>query len=162
MRKVLPSILVMLAMAIPGVAFASSHAKATHSQRFDPAHIATVSGQVQMVHPSSKKPAHNAMMWLKLKTGNETVPVHLGPAWYVSKLDLAKGDSLQVTGSRITKGKRSEIIATKVVKGTNELDLRNDKGTPLWRKAKPTSTHAKGHHATHHAKRKSHHVAKKK
>lgn len=158
MRKVLPSILVVLAMAIPGVAFASSHAKSTHAQKFDPAHIATLSGHVQMVHPSGKKPARNSMMWLKLKTANETVPVHLGPAWYVSKLGLSKGDTLEVTGSRITKGKRSEIIATKVVKGTHELDLRSDKGAPLWVKPKAASAH----HATHHAKAKAHHKAKSK
>ena len=69
-----------------------------------------------------------------LKTGQETIPVHLGPAWYIERLDmkLEKGDKVDVKGSRVTFNEKPAIIAAEVKKGQSALVLRDSSGIPVW------------------------------
>jgi len=62
-------------------------------------------------------------------TGGGTVAVHLGPEWYIERLDgkLAKGDAVEVKGSRVTFAGNPAIIAAEVKKGDAVLKLRDDK-----------------------------------
>jgi hypothetical protein len=71
---------------------------------------------------------------LTLTTAQETLSVHLGPEWYISGQDtrLAPGDSIEVTGSRITFEGKPVIIASKITKGAEVLLLRDDAGFPAW------------------------------
>jgi hypothetical protein len=69
-----------------------------------------------------------------LKTEKETVPVHLGPAWYVENQDstIEPGDKIGVKGSRITFQEKSAIIAAELRKGEEVLKLRDEAGIPMW------------------------------
>lgn len=69
-----------------------------------------------------------------LKTGAETVLVHLAPDGFLKMLEfnVAKGDTLEVTGCKITGEMGPEILAKEVVSGNNSLTLRDKKGTPAW------------------------------
>ena len=60
--------------------------------------------------------------------------VHLGPEWYIERLDgkLAKGDAVEVKGSRVTFAGNPAIIAAEVKKGDAILKLRDDNGIPAW------------------------------
>jgi len=71
---------------------------------------------------------------ITLRTGTETIPVHLGPEWFLEKQDAAleKGDKLEVTGSRVSFEGKPAIIASEVKKGEQTLKLRDDKGVPIW------------------------------
>lgn len=70
---------------------------------------------------------------LTVKTSKETIDVHLGPDWFVSKkIALAKGDKVEIEGSRITYSSKEVIIAKKIKKGNSVVILRNDYGTPVW------------------------------
>jgi hypothetical protein len=64
----------------------------------------------------------------------ESIPVYLGPGWYVEKhnVKLAEGDKVRVVGSRITIKKRPIMLAKEIKKGEQVLRLRDDKGFPLW------------------------------
>ncbi|HQH99906.1 MAG TPA: hypothetical protein PLF54_11465 [Deltaproteobacteria bacterium] len=69
-----------------------------------------------------------------LKTPKETIPVHLGPQWYIERLDLKlqKGDAVEVKGSRVTFGGKPAIIAGQIKKGNESVTLRSDSGVPVW------------------------------
>ncbi|MFT5702361.1 MAG: hypothetical protein ACI8ZB_005280 [Desulforhopalus sp.] len=64
----------------------------------------------------------------------ETLSVHLGPGWYIERLDdpIIPGDVIEVSGSRVTVQGQLAIIATRIKKGAALLILRNDLGIPAW------------------------------
>jgi hypothetical protein len=76
----------------------------------------------------------SAGVHLLLKTDKETIPVHLGPEWYISnqELKLEPKDKVEVKGSRVMFNGKPAIIASEVVKGEQVLKLRDDNGIPLW------------------------------
>lgn len=70
---------------------------------------------------------------LLLKTETETIPVHLGPVWYVERLDvkIVKGDKIEVKGSRIKFQDKPTTIAAEIKKGEAVLTLRDANGVPV-------------------------------
>jgi DNA/RNA endonuclease YhcR with UshA esterase domain len=71
---------------------------------------------------------------LVVKTEKETVTVHLGPNWYMERLDakIVKGDQVEVKGVRTTFAGKPVVIAAEVKKGDNVLVLRDANGVPVW------------------------------
>ena len=71
---------------------------------------------------------------LTLMTEKGPLSVHLGPEWYVERLDemLAKGDLVEVKGSRVTFAGNPANIAAEVRKGNAVLKLRDESGIPVW------------------------------
>jgi hypothetical protein len=71
---------------------------------------------------------------LSLETEKETIPVVLGPAWYVEQqhFAVAAKDQVEVRGSRLSIQGQPMIIAQEVKKGDQVLRLRDVKGAPLW------------------------------
>ena len=69
-----------------------------------------------------------------LKTEKETIPVHLGPGWYVERLDIkiGKGDTIEVKGARANFQDTQVIIAGEIKKGEYVLVMRDANGTPVW------------------------------
>jgi hypothetical protein len=69
-----------------------------------------------------------------LKTSSETILIHLAPEGFLKMLDFiaTKGDSMEVTGCKITSEFGPEILAREVVSGNNSLTLRDKKGIPAW------------------------------
>jgi hypothetical protein len=76
-------------------------------------------------------------MHLMLKTDKETFEVHLGPVTYLKeqKVDVAKGDTIEVSGARVTMGDRRVILARELRKGDQTWTLRDAEGRPRWRMA---------------------------
>ncbi len=101
-------------------------------RHYDPSTVTTVSGTVEAVQ---RGPGGGGQgLHVQLKTADGTVDVHLGPAWYLEeqKLTVAKGDALQVTGSKRQVNQASFVIARSVKKGGAEVTLRDEKGVPRW------------------------------
>jgi hypothetical protein len=69
-----------------------------------------------------------------VKTDKETIPVHLGPAWYLENQDvtIAPKDKIAVKGSRITFEGKPVMIAAELKKGDDVLVLRDAGGFPVW------------------------------
>jgi len=78
---------------------------------------------------SEKEIAH-----LLLKTGTDTADVYLCPKAFLDDMGVsfAKGDEIAMTGSKVKNGEADLILAREVVKGTDTLVLRDDKGNPVW------------------------------
>ncbi len=71
---------------------------------------------------------------LTVKTEKETLEVHVGPTAYLTEkgITLAKGDTLEILGSRVTIDKEPVVIARQIKKGDNTWTLRDAAGRPLW------------------------------
>ncbi len=72
---------------------------------------------------------------LKLKTGEETVFVHLGPQWYLNEqlgMKIAAGDTLEIKGAKTVRRGEEVILAAEVKKGSEVLKLRDENGYPVW------------------------------
>ncbi len=69
-----------------------------------------------------------------LQTDKETIPVHLGPAWYIDKQTphIETNDTISVIGSRVTMDGKPAIVAAQIKKGNEVLKLRDDNGVPVW------------------------------
>jgi hypothetical protein len=72
---------------------------------------------------------------LLVKTGDQTILVHVGPETFLKEMDVAyaKGDEVEVVGSKIknTEG-QDEILAREVSRKNSSLVLRDKKGIPIW------------------------------
>jgi hypothetical protein len=69
-----------------------------------------------------------------LKSRDESREVMLGPSTFITSkgFAFAKGDSLEVTGSKVTVNGINYIIAREVVKDGKTLTLRDKSGKPQW------------------------------
>jgi len=105
-----------------------------YQRMYNPATVESVSGEVMSVHKMTPRKGMGPGIHLQLKTDQETISVHLGPSWYIDRLDarIEKGDTIEVKGSRVTVAGKPAIIAAEVKKGDAALKLRDDSGIPAW------------------------------
>jgi hypothetical protein len=104
-----------------------------HMPRYDTSTEVTVKGTVEAVNTITG-PRGWSGEHLTLKTDQETFDVHLGPTSFLKAHDVsfAKGDAIQVTGSKVKSGQGEALIAREVKKGDKTLTLRDAKGYPMW------------------------------
>ena len=72
---------------------------------------------------------------LIVKVGDEQQEVCLCPKAFLEMMDsaFAKGDEVEITGSKVKEADdKTIILAREVVKGTNTLVLRDKNGDPVW------------------------------
>lgn len=105
-----------------------------YQRMYNPATVETITGEVVKVDTITTMKGMTHGIHLQVKTDKETIPVHLGPAWYIERQDtkIAVGDKVEVKGSRITFSGAPAILAAEVKKGDAVLKLRDDKGFPAW------------------------------
>lgn len=72
--------------------------------------------------------------YLTIKSGTDTFEIYLCPESYIDDMGVifAKGDEIAFTGSKVKQGDADMILAREVVKGTDTLILRDEKGNPVW------------------------------
>jgi hypothetical protein len=121
----------MIAAAIAGLlAMPTAFAQ----RNYDTKTVETVHGKVLSVEKVAHSQGRSYGVHLMLQTAKETIPVHLGPAWYIDKQTpkIEANDTITVTGSRVMVGGKAVIIAAEVKKGDQILKLRAENGTPEW------------------------------
>jgi len=69
------------------------------------------------------------------KEGTDTIEVYLGPADFIKDFEVtfAKGDRLQVTGSKVKYGGNPLILAKDVRRDSTTVYLRDAHGVPYWK-----------------------------
>jgi hypothetical protein len=105
-----------------------------YTRMYNQATVETISGTVESVDKVKPMKGMNSGIHVVLKTGKETISVHLGPEWYIERLDtkIQKDDTIEVKGSRVTFAGKPAIIAAEVKKGDSILVLRDTNGIPAW------------------------------
>lgn len=105
-----------------------------YNRMYNPATVETISGTVESVDKITPMKGMTYGVYLIVKTDKETISIHLGPGWYIERLDtkIEKGDKIEVKGSRVTILGKPAIIAAEVKKGDSVLKLRDENGIPVW------------------------------
>lgn len=105
-----------------------------YSRMYNPKTVEIIKGEVTSVDVITPIRGMYHGVCAMVKNGNETIPVHLGPEWYVENQDIAvePSDTIEITGSRINLKGEPAIIATEVNKREKRMVLRDDKGFPRW------------------------------
>jgi len=105
-----------------------------YQRMYNPKTVETVSGTVESVDKITPMKGMHYGVHLMLKTDKETISVHLGPSWYIERLDtkIENGDKIQVKGSRVTMMGEPVVIAAELKKGNTVLKLRDESGIPVW------------------------------
>ena len=107
----------------------------SYSRMYNPQTVETLTGDVVSVESIPGRGGGRSYgVHLTLKTDKETIPVHLGPSWYIDKqnIKIEPKDKVKVTGSRVSFEGKPTIIAAEVKKGDKVLKLRDQAGIPMW------------------------------
>ena len=135
MKPMLKSVNLAVSTILFSVALASAQTPGTAraGRMYDPATETAFKGTVEAVTQQT----HRGQMMgthLTVKAADETREVMLGPSNFITAkgFSFAKGDSIEVTGSKVTMGKMEYIIAREVIKDGKTLTLRDKSGTPEW------------------------------
>jgi hypothetical protein len=104
-----------------------------YNSKFDPETVETLSGELVKMDIFMPKGMSIGVRIL-LKSREETIPVHLGPVWYMKKQkrEIAPGDKIEITGSRVESDGKPAIMASEIKKGDKKLKLRDENGIPVW------------------------------
>lgn len=102
--------------------------------RYDTATETTYKGTVEEVRQHSRAGMAGTGTHLIVKSDDQMLDVHLGPTDFLAaqQMSFAKGDQIEVTGSKVKFGDAEAIIAREIKKGDKTLTLRDAKGVPKW------------------------------
>lgn len=107
-------------------------------RNYDPKSEVKLSGTIDDIQQHAGR--HGWMgIHLMLKTDTGTVEVHVGPAAYVSeqKLTFAKGDTIEVLGSKVKLNTGDAVLAREITKEGKTVAFRDAQGIPLWSRNRP-------------------------
>jgi hypothetical protein len=96
--------------------------------------VVVMNGTVTAVNRTiPQTPEQQVQVRFTLQTTRGPIPVRLGPAAFVDRqpVQVAVGDVVQVTGTIVSRGRRTILFAAQVKKGSQVLQLRNEQGQPL-------------------------------
>ena len=121
--------------AQPGTGTGDSGPRVHYGTMWDAKTVETLSGEVVAVE--KYVPGRGGTSYglrLSLKTEKGTIPVFLGPAWYIEeqRIKFAANDKIEVKGSKMSIQGQPTLIAAEVKKGDQVLKLRNADGVPFW------------------------------
>lgn len=120
-----------LLCALPLVAQKAKEA----SPKYDAQTETKMKGTVEEVKlPPNDGKKEVAHLLVKTGAGADTADVYLCPKSFLDDMGVSfsKGDEIVLTGSKVKQGEADLILAREVVKGTDTLVLRDDKGNPVW------------------------------
>jgi len=71
---------------------------------------------------------------LIIKSGDDKVHIYVCPKHFQEEMGITftKGDEIAVTGSKVKQDASDIILVRELIKGTDTLMFRDDKGNPVW------------------------------
>ena len=80
------------------------------------------------------KGSEREVVHLLMKNGDAVVDLYFCPKSFMDDMGVtfSKGDELAFTGSKVKYAGADLILAREVLKGSDTLVLRDDKGNPVW------------------------------
>ncbi len=108
---------------------------------YDPSTEATLKGTIEDIqqHPGRGMGTGTHLL---LKTDGGTLDVHVGPSDFIAShgFVFAKGEKVEVTGSKVKLGGSDALLAREIKKDGKVLTLRNAQGIPEWSRARSNTT----------------------
>jgi hypothetical protein len=113
------------------VIFCSAFSLGQAGPKYDPTTEAKFKGTIEEL---KMPPKEKDIAYLTIKSGTDTFEIYLCPKSFIDDMGVifAKGDEIAFTGSKIKQGDTDLVLAREVVKGTDTLVLRDQKGNPVW------------------------------
>ena len=132
-RKILFAIALIALLAVDSASAQQNPASAAASPKYDLQNEAKFKGTVEQVKLPPKG-SEKDTIYLLVKTGADMLDVYLCPGSFLEDMGVSfkKGDEIALTGSKVKQDEADLILAREVVKGTDTLVLRDDKGKPIW------------------------------
>jgi hypothetical protein len=137
-RGAIATVLLCSSAGIPALARAFAAGpkqleKTDSEPRYDPIAEVDISGTVISVREVPRGSALSGLH-LVVSTENGEIESYLGPADFIREFDVtfAKGDRVNIVGSRVTFRGTRVVLARQVRKGDVCLYLRDDNGYPNW------------------------------
>ena len=80
------------------------------------------------------KGSEKEIVHMLMKNGTDSLDIYLCPDTFLKDMGVTfqKGDEIALTGSKVKQGEADLILAREVVRGTDTLVLRDEKGSPIW------------------------------
>jgi hypothetical protein len=102
--------------------------------KYDPAQETTLKGTVQEVNDYQCPISGSIGTHISVKSGFEIIEVHLAPAKFLKEYGIVikPGDSVIVTGMRLTFDGKPAMIAKTVADDRERFRFREDDGRPEW------------------------------
>lgn len=96
--------------------------------------VDTIIGEVSQVDNISPIKGMGPGIRVLVKTKNEIIPAFIAPIWLTKYLNLTirPQDQIEITGSHVQLDGKIIILASRVVSNGIILQLRDNKGHPIW------------------------------
>jgi hypothetical protein len=109
-------------------------ADSPYNRCYHPTDVEAFSGEVSGITTTVPMPGMTDGIVLLLTMKAVSIPVQLGPAWYIERLDapIEVGDHIEVLGAKALAAGLPAVIAAEVRKGDKVLVLRDAEGIPAW------------------------------
>jgi len=104
--------------------------------QYDTTSESTITGTVQDVLQTQRGQVTGTHLMVKAESG--VVDVRLGPTSFLTRqgFTFAKGEQVEITGSKTTINGSEVVIAREVMKDSKKLTLRDKTGRPMWTKGR--------------------------
>lgn len=114
-----------------GLILCSTFSFGQAAPKYDTATEAKFKGTIEEL---KMPPKEKDIAYLTIKSGTDTFEIYLCPKSFIDDMGVifAKGDEIAFTGSKVKQGDTDMVLAREVVKGTDTLVLRDQKGNPVW------------------------------
>ncbi len=118
---------------VPSALFAAKGTQPDQTPRYDTQTVKDFTGVVVGVREDDQNAALPGIH-LSVREDQETYDVYLAPVSFLKLFDVefAKGDQVQVNGSRVKCGNDTVILAKEVRRGETTVYLRDESGKPFW------------------------------
>ncbi len=102
--------------------------------RFDPASVVSVEGTVTDIREAPKGGPLNGLHLIVNTDKDPAVEVYIAPMQFLKDLQIsyAKGDRIQISGSKVKFGTGTIVLAREVHRDSDTAYLRDARGKPYW------------------------------
>lgn len=125
--------LCLIAACLPGLAVVAVCQSASGAPKYDRQTEMKAKGVEEEINVLSVG-GRKDFTELVLKSGDDKLHIYVCPKPFQDEMGITfiKGDELAITGSKIKQETSEIILARDMVKGTDTLMFRDDKGKPVW------------------------------
>ena len=126
----------LLLALVPFILAQSGMGPSVGGRHYNPATETTLTGTVENVLQTAGSRGWNGTH-LSFKTDQGVYDVHVGPSSFLSaqQFPIAKGEKLEITGSKVQMNGKDVLIARTITKDGKTLELRDAQGIPKWSNA---------------------------
>ena len=123
-----------IALTILLIVVPSLYANKASSPKYDPATEVKIKGVIAEVKDFECPVSGGMGAHITLKAGDKNVLVHIALSKFLKdyEMSFAKGEEVEVLGSKVMMDGEEVILAREITRGQNTFMFRDNKGKPLW------------------------------